>query len=104
MISLAPAPRAPSLARTMASARPPDDDAPEDGLDYVEPPREPLYPTDALPGSKAKKRVMRRRIRSGESPFHPLDRRLQEDEEDWLRKVRRSGLPFAPSRKGESNG
>lgn len=36
----------------------------------------PVEPTRALPGSKEKVRVMRERVRRGESCFHPGDARL----------------------------
>ncbi len=39
----------------------------------------PDNPTDALPGSKAKAAVMRKRLERGEHPHHPLDARDRDD-------------------------
>lgn len=55
---------------------PSDDEAPlnnDEEIDYVEPPRPPLFPTSARPGSISKLRIMRDRVKEGESPFHPND-------------------------------
>lgn len=50
----------------------------EDGeIDYTEPPREPLEPTDAIPGTPEKIKVMRQRVSRGEMPHHPLDAKLK---------------------------
>lgn len=35
----------------------------------------PAKPTEALPGTREKIKVMRQRVARGESPFHPLDQR-----------------------------
>lgn len=49
-------------------------------VDGYENPPLPADPTNAVPGSKDKKRIMAERVARGEAIFHPLDRRDHSNE------------------------